>query len=176
MSSEIETERRFLLKSLPENLTKYPRSRIEDIKIITGEPHPHLRLRRKDEKFVLTKKYRAEGTSGQMQMIEEHIDLNEAEYNAISKIHSTSLSKYRYFYNLNGFTAEIDVFDNDLKGLVIMEVEFGNESDARNFVMPEICLCEITGIEALAGGILSGKNYDDISSELDKYEYKPLYL
>jgi hypothetical protein len=94
MSHEIETERRFLLKTFPADLETHKKVFLEDTKIITREPHPHLRLRREDKKMVLTKKYKTSDKAGLVQMVEEHIVLNESEYNSVKKPESTVLSKW----------------------------------------------------------------------------------
>ena len=43
-------------------------------------------------------------------------------------------------YNIkldNELTAELDVFDNQLNGLILVEVEFEKEEDIINFVKPD---------------------------------------
>lgn len=46
--------------------------------------------------------------------------------------------KNRYNIKLdNELTAELDVFDNQLNGLILVEVEFEKEEDIINFVKPD---------------------------------------
>ena len=49
----MEIERKFLVAILPENLEKYPKSRIEQAYLCT---EPVLRVRRKNEAYILTYK------------------------------------------------------------------------------------------------------------------------
>ncbi len=81
----------------------------------------------------------------------------------------------RYNYPFQGKIAEVDIWLEDLKGLVIVEFEFINISAFDGFKMPEFCLRDITGLEWLAGGKLSGKKYSDIKDKLEKLGYNPIY-
>ena len=69
------------------------------------------------------------------------------------------------------FTAEIDVFQGALKGLVLVDVEFETVEEKDAFEMPEFCLVEVTQEEFIAGGMLCGKSYEDIEEGLKRYNY-----
>lgn len=171
---ETELERRFLLKFIPKDLNNYKKSVIEDIKIITGEPHPHLRLRRKNEELMLTKKYKvSDGTS---EMIEETIKLNESEFKILKSLPNTCQSKIRYSKETKNVVVEIDFWTDGLSGLAICEFEFKNQEDASKFEAPEYCLCEITGQEWISTGLLSGKIYTNIVDRLNSVGYKAISL
>lgn len=40
--------------------------------------------------------------------------------------------------------------------------------------MPDFCLVDVTQEEFAAGGMLSGKKYQDIQNKLDQFGYKKL--
>jgi CYTH domain-containing protein len=174
-NKEIETERRFLLKKLPEDLMNFPYIMLEDFMILTDEPHPHLRLRRKGDSFVLTKKY-PKGEGSKLQMIEETIVLNEIEFNAIKELKVTGQKKWRFNYLYKDLNAELDVWTDKLQGLAIIEFEFDSEKEAKVFEKPDFCLKEVTEEEWLAGGKLSGKSYSDLAKQLSELEYTPIEL
>jgi len=173
MQQEIETERRFLISKLPEDINNFPSKIIEDLRIETGEPHPHFRVRKDGDKMVLTKKYPKE-TGLKLQMIEETIVLTEIEYKTFQKLEGTKQSKIRFNYIYNDRHTELDVWTNDLEGLAIIEFEFSSKEEAETFVMPKFCLLEITDEEWLAGGMLSGKKYSDLADKLKNLGYSPI--
>ncbi len=175
MTKQIETERRFLLKKLPKDLEKFSCHIIEDFMLKTNEPHPHIRLRRKGDKFLLVKKY-PKDNQNKLQMVEETITLNEIEFNALKKNDYTKQKKWRFNYIFEGQNTEIDIWTDDLKGLAIFEIEFENKDLADKFEMPNFCLKDVTNEEWLAGGMLSGKKYSDIKDKLEKFNYKPIVL
>ena len=39
---------------------------------------------------------------------------------------------------------------------------------------PKSLLADVTPEEFIAGGVLAGKNYDDIAGDLDRYGYKKI--
>lgn len=56
------------------------------------------------------------------------------------------LEKRRYRVPVDdGLVAEVDVFSGDLAGLCVVEVEFGSETAAREFVAPDWFGREVTG-------------------------------
>jgi len=62
-----------------------------------------------------------------------------------------------------------------LKGLVLIDFEFSDEATMRSFTPPEVCLADVSQEAFVAGGVLAGKTYDDIASQLLTYNYEPLY-
>ena len=108
-------------------------------------------------------------------MIEETINLTEEEYNSLTQIDSKIHKKTRYQYPIrNAKICEIDVYQGNLDGLVLVDFEFDNIKEKNNFSPPDFCLREVTGDEIIAGGYLCGKSYEDIQEELEKLGYKNL--
>lgn len=169
----IETERRFLLKFIPLQIRELNSIEIEDYMILTGEPHPHIRMRRKGETYELTKKYPKQETK-EMEMIEETITLNKIEFDVFKKLPHTDQTKKRYTFQENNYTVEVDLWEDQLQGLGIVEFEFKTLEEARTFTPTSYCLTEVTQQEWLAGGMLSGKSYIDIEDDLEKLNYHKL--
>ena len=105
---------------------------------------------------------------------ERTIELDPHEFDVLSSLPARRIEKTRYYYDYAGRLAEVDVFHGALKGLVVVEFEFGNEEDKDSFEMPEFCLADVTQDDFIAAGRLCGKSYDDIKSFLDKYGYAPI--
>jgi len=165
---EIELERTFLLKKVPENLKDCKSIEIFDIYIPESATHPVLRLRKKGSNFEMTKKFPKNNNDATEQ--EEHtIILSEEEFTALSKLNGKKLRKIRYYYPLEDITAEIDVYLDDLKGLVLADFEFKTVEAKNAFVMPDFCLADVTQEKVAAGGMLAGKKYSDIEPTLNKY-------
>jgi adenylate cyclase len=54
------------------------------------------------------------------------------------------VEKTRYFIEHAPYTIELDVFEGDLEGLVVAEVEFGSEEEAEKFTPPDWFVKEVT--------------------------------
>lgn len=135
-----EIEKKFLIKGIPNNLEKY-----ESNKIIQGylnvASEPVLRVRAKDDKYFLTYKSSApELVSLDCNICNEYelpISLDAFEH-LKNKIDGNLIVKIRYYIKLNNnLTAELDVFEGKLDGLVLVEVEFEHEDDAKSFIKPD---------------------------------------
>ena len=98
----------------------------------------------------------------------------EQEFSELSNLKGKRLRKNRYYYPINSKTAEIDVFLDELEGLVLVDFEFNSIEEKTNFRMPEFCLADVTQEEFLAGGFLAGKKYSDIQFLLEKYNYQKI--
>jgi len=170
---ELELERTFLLKEKPEGLEKCKSVEILDIYIPKTVPHPTLRIRKRGSVFEMTKK--SPTTNGDSsEQNEQTISLSEKEFTELSALSGKKSRKIRYYYPVDSFTAEIDVFLDDLEGLALVDFEFNSVEEKNNFVMPNFCLADVTQEEFVAGGFLAGKKYSDIEPFLDKYNYQKL--
>jgi len=170
----IELEKTFLAKSLPQDLKNFSSREIIDIYIPKSERHPTLRIRKNGDKFEITKKSPVEDSAS---MQHEHtIILTKDEFDSLSKIPGKIARKIRYLYKFGKFAAEIDIFQDDLKGLVIIDFEFKTEKDMKSFTMPDFCLADVTEEEFLAGGMLCGKKYSDIEKDLKRFGYNKILV
>ena len=171
----VELELTYLAKRLPDGLAKCPSKKIVDVYFPISAPHPTLRVRQSGDLYEITKKVMAAGTDSS-NMIEHTIELDMAEHADLIKAGGKRVAKQRYYYNFDGRTAEIDVFDEQLRGLVLVDVEFTDRQDQLAFALPDFCLAEVTQEAFIAGGVLAGKSYADIRNQLAIYGYRPLYV
>ncbi|MEI6849456.1 MAG: hypothetical protein WCK29_00295 [archaeon] len=175
MSTEIEYEKTYLLKQIPDGIDKTKSVLIRDIYIPETADHAHLRLRQKDDKYVITKKHKAFGEDASMQY-EHTIDLDKDEFMALAICSVKDFVKRRYFVEYRGCQAEIDIYQERLSGLALADFEFNNEKDKDEFETPDFALADVTQDESIAGGFLAGKTYEDIAPLIEKYGYKKLEI
>jgi len=171
---EIELERTFLLREMPKDIKNCKSVEILDIYFPTTMPHPILRLRKKGNQFILTKKAPVKNDASEQK--EQTIILSEEEFLEISTLPGKKLRKIRYYYPINGYLAEIDIFLDDLEGLTLIDFEFSSTKEKEKFSMPDFCLVDVTQEDFIAGGFLSGRKYSDIELFLEKYNYHKLGL
>jgi CYTH domain-containing protein len=167
----LELERTFLAKSLPADLNKYAAKEIIDTYIPLEAEHPKIRLRQKGDRHNLTKKILMEAGDSSV-MEEQTIILNAEEAAAFAQLPGKKLHKARYAYPCGDAIAEIDVFLDELAGLVVVDFEFDSAQEKEAFIMPEWCLCEVSQEEFIAGGRLCGKKYADIETDLSRLGYQ----
>lgn len=165
----MEVERTFLIKKLPD-LSQFDCKEIIDFYIPQSDPNPLLRIRKKGEKYELTKKEIISSS----QRIEQNVPLTAIEFAALLKSDGKETHKIRYTGKWNGQKVEVDVFKSKLEGLAIADFEFLSKEEAEKFKMPEFCLVEITGNQRLIGGALCGKKYTDIQDALEQFHYQPI--
>lgn len=127
----MEIERKYLVRTLPENLESYPSHQIEQGYLCTD---PVVRIRRQDEEYFLTYKSR-----GLMVREEYNLPLTSEAYRHLRpKADGILIVKTRYLIPLeNGLTAELDVFQGEYEGLFLAEVEFPTEEEANSFCPPD---------------------------------------
>ena len=171
----IEREKKYLAKYIPEGLSNCRSKEITDVYIPVSEEHPILRIRKNGKTHEITKKTPVSGTDSSEQ-IEQTVPLTAEEFASLSTVSGKCLEKQRYYYDYQGRTAEVDIFQGDLSGLVIVDFEFDTSDEKDKFEIPDFCLVDVTQEKAFAGGILSGKKYTDIEPHLKRYHYVPLSI
>lgn len=125
-----EIEKKFLLTSLPNDLFHYPYEKIIQGYIATD---PVIRLRKSNDHYFLTIK-----TSGHLQREEVDLPLTAEQFQSLwSKVDHMVILKTRYLIPLeNDLTAEVDIYHEELDGLVTVEVEFDSVKEAESFHPP----------------------------------------
>lgn len=168
---EIELEKTYLAKYLPDfSACEY--KEMVDTYLPERASHPVIRVRKQGERYMITKKAPVENNASIQK--EQTILLTKEEYDDLSKISSKKVEKVRYYYPIDGKKAEIDVFQGELYGLVLIDFEFSSEEEMNAFKMPEFCLVDVTNESYIAGGLLAGKSYEDIEENLAKLGYKKI--
>lgn len=138
----MEIERKFLIPFLPENIDEYPVLLLEQAYVCR---QPVLRVRRGEQgdmsKFILT--YKSEGL-----MVREEYNFplsEESYYHLKAKAEGRVITKKRYrIPEKDGLTIELDVFEGELTGLVMAEVEFSDEASAQQYTPPDWFGKEVT--------------------------------
>lgn len=128
----MEIERKFLIKQIPKDCTSFPCCQIEQAYLNTD---PVVRVRRDNEDYYLT--YKGKGL---LSREEYNLPLNKEAYeHLLSKADGIILTKKRYMIPVPGnehFTIELDVFEGHYNGLILAEVEFSTEEEAKAFNPP----------------------------------------
>ncbi len=172
----IELEKTYLAKKLPKDLKSCKFKEIIDVYIPKSSEHPKLRLRKNGDRFELTKKEPVDKGDASHQK-EQTIILTKTEFNTLNRqLKGKRVRKIRYFYNYDGRTAEFDIFQDDLAGLVVVDFEFSTIDEKDSFQIPNFCLADITQEVFIAGGMICGKSYKDIEHNLAKFKYRKLFL
>lgn len=139
----MEIERKFTIRSLPEDLSRYECKELEQGYLCT---HPVVRVRKSvkngDAKYILCYKsklgleQKADATAQVCR--EEEMPLTKESYEKLlSKVDGRVITKTRYLIPYDVYTIELDVFAGELAGLVFAEVEFPDEETSATFAMPE---------------------------------------
>jgi len=138
MEAAMEIERKFLIKTLPENLNEFPCRQIEQGYLST---EPVIRIRKEDENYYLTYK-----SKGFMKREEYNLPLTKESYLHLKhKIDGTLISKTRYLIPLyDNLKIELDLFKEPFKDLILAEVEFSTEEEAIHFIPPDWFLEDVT--------------------------------
>lgn len=175
MALQLELERTFLARYIPAQIGGATSDVISDYYIPDNVDHAKLRLRKKGELYEMTKKEPSSGDDSSQQT-EHTVPLSKEEYLQIKRLTSKRLRKRRFYTTFYGHTMEVDVFLDELEGLVMIDFEFETKEAMDAFEPPEVCLAEVTQDDLSAGGKLAGKRFEDLHEQLQKYEYQPLYV
>lgn len=138
----MEIEKKYLIKTVPFDYKSYPCKVMEQGYISVD---PVIRIRRSDDKYILTVK-----SQGLLTRQEFELEMEAVSYQALlQKVDGTIVSKRRYVIPLNeteGSTGdrtldgqlhiELDIFEGVFQGLIYAEVEFPSEAAANDFKPP----------------------------------------
>jgi len=135
----MEIERKYLMNYLPGDLLQYQYKKIEQGYLCHN---PILRIRKSNEDYYLTYKSKfgleKKGNSSAIINNEIELPLTEEAYQSLKlKIDGNMVYKTRYMIPIKEeFTAELDIFEGILTGLIFAEVEFPDEEAANEFIPP----------------------------------------
>jgi CYTH domain-containing protein len=135
----MEIERKFRLSRLPD-LSGSDADPIEQGYLAVGA-EGEVRLRRKGERTLLTVK-RGSGLSRG----EAEVEVSTEQFDALWPLtEGRRLRKRRHRLSHDGVKIEVDVYEGELEGLAVAEVEFASEEEARAFRPPAWLGDEVTG-------------------------------
>jgi CYTH domain-containing protein len=168
--ARVERERRYLLRDLPEGLTRAdPHLQITD-NYITGT---RLRLRKvrdpRTNKWIVkfTQKI-APNPDDLSRTIITNTYLNPLEAETLSVFNTNEIRKNRYHFDFEGRTFSVDMFLGDLFGLVLAEVSFETDEELDNYRKPPFALAEVTNDLVFTGGRLCELTFSEIREAILK--------
>jgi CYTH domain-containing protein len=165
-----ERERKFLLREMPEPLTRAS----EHVQIwdnyLTGT---RLRLRKirtpqtKKWMMKLTQKF-APAPSDFSRTTITNTYLSAYEYEVLSVFEGNEIRKNRYPFELDGRRYSIDVFLGALWGLILAETDFETDEEMAGFALPSFAAADVTNEELFTGGRLVDLTIDELRAEMNR--------
>ena len=135
----MEVERKFLAPE-PPDLGGTESDEIEQGYLAVGTDG-EVRVRRRGDDLVLTAK-RGSGLARD----EAEIELDRSDFERLWPLtEGRRLRKRRHVIPHGDLKVELDVYEADLEGLLVAEIEFPSEDEARDFQPPEWIGEEVTG-------------------------------
>ncbi len=154
-----ERERKFLVKKLPANLSKFKQEQIEQGYLAIPKSNGRsneIRIRHVGGEYVLTvKRDRGEARN------ETEVPIPAASARSLWPLTAGArVRKVRYKMPYEGLKIELDVYAGRLRGLAVAEVEFPSAAAMKKFHPPDWFGKEVTGNDAYSNSTLasSGKN------------------
>ena len=126
----MEIERKYLVKTLPENYTSYPCRQLEQGYLCK---EPVVRIRQDNDTYELTYK-----SKGLLAREEYNMPLTKEAYEHLKgKVDGKLNTKKRYMIPYGEYMIELDVFEGTLAPLKFAEVEFDSIEEAEDFTAPD---------------------------------------
>ncbi len=162
----LEIERKFLVNYLPDL------DGVDNSDLLQGyiSLSPEVRIRREDNFFYLTKK-----SDDLLAREENEVQIDSIAFRILeSAVVGNLISKRRFRIPLDSsLVAELDIYHEQLEGLVTVEVEFSSEEESQSFAKPPWFGEEITLDKRFKNKALS--QLDSISSLINQdYNLKTL--
>jgi adenylate cyclase len=135
-----EIERVFKVRQLPKNLEQYPCENIVQGYLAIDVTGSEVRLRKIGDRYFETYK-----GAGRLQRRELEIELSPDQFNTLwLGTEGRRIEKIRYQINEGGQKIELNVFQGNLEGLVLAEVEFPSREKSEEFKPPDWFGDEVT--------------------------------
>lgn len=167
--ARIERERRYLLRDLPEGMTRADSHLQITDNYMTGS---RLRLRKVREprtnKWTVkfTQKF-APNPADLSRTIITNTYLNALEAEVLSTVfNSNEIRKNRYPFEYEGHKFSVDMFLGDLFGLVLAEVSFESDEELDQFPKPPFALADVTNEALFTGGRLCELTFSEVRTEI----------
>ncbi len=96
----------------------------------------------------------------------ETLYLSESEYQTFLPLDGVDLTKTRHYHHANGQVFGIDVFEDELSGLVICEAEADSLEQLKAIAFPPYAGIEVTENPFFTGGTLCKASAADLAREL----------
>lgn len=128
LNPPLEIERRFLVQRPPDNLSDYPHQELLQGYLEINEDGSEVRIRQEEDRYYLVKK----AGNGLVRQETPPQELTLEQFEKLWQKTMAQLRKTRY--HIDGL--EVDVYHDELTGLVIAEREFASENASREFIPP----------------------------------------
>ena len=149
-----ERERKFLIKKLPVNLSRFSHSDIEQGYLAIPRSNSRaseVRIRRTGREYMLTVK-RGRGDTRD----ETEVPIAAASARRLWPLTAGArVRKVRYKIPYHGLKIELDVYRGRLRGLAVAEVEFPSVAAMKKFRPPDWFGREVTGKDAYSNSRLA---------------------
>lgn len=168
--ARMERERRYLLRDLPEGMTRADSHLQITDNYITGT---RLRLRKvrdpRTNKWTVkfTQKY-APDPGDLSRTVITNTYLNALEAEILSVFDTNEIRKNRYSFEFAGRKFSVDMFLGDLFGLVLAEVSFETDEELDNFPTPPFALADVTNEPLFTGGSLCELTFSDVRAQISE--------
>lgn len=148
-TAPLEIERKFLVDAssldggLVRPLDQYPHKEIRQGYLVVTKTGAELRVRHVGDDYILTAK-----SGGTLLREEVTIPISRATFDELwartDEPDAWRIQKVRFLVPYGDCTIELDVYEGDLEGLVVAEVEFPDIASARRFHPPHWMSVEVT--------------------------------
>ena len=152
----MEIERKFLINTLPDGLSKYPSDTIRQAYISTD---PVIRVRQKSNDYNLTIK-----SQGLLAREETELPLSEESFShLLKKADGIPIEKVRYrIPDSHGYLIELDIFRGAYEGFIMAEVEFPSVEEALAYTPPAWFGKDVTDNPEFHNSRLSQRSKEEI--------------
>lgn len=133
----MEIEKKYLVKEVPEELKSGAKQEIEQCYLCEK---PTLRIRKKNDEYILTYKNRKKPSLDEKLCVSDEIEVpltREAYEHLKKKADGICICKTRYRIPYGKYVIELDVFHGVYEGRMLAEVEFESEKEVSDFEIPE---------------------------------------
>jgi CYTH domain-containing protein len=128
-----EIEKKFLVKKLPVDINKYQHHEILQGYISEPDDSITVRLRKYGDKYFKTLKKK-----GLESRLENETEISQKDFE--TDWHLTAdkrIRKIRYIIPYDKYLIELDIFKDNLEGLILAEVEFSSIKECNSFTPPD---------------------------------------
>lgn len=162
MAEEIEIEKKYEVKRLPENLMNFEHMTIEQSYLNKGGSPIRLRkFIKKDEiNYIFSKKVRVD--SNEFECIEHNVNLSESLYNELLNVkEGRTIIKTRFKIPLeDGLKVDLDVYHDFFEGVCVAEIEYASIEQAKDYKTPNWLGEELSNLKKMSNSYMATKAKD----------------
>jgi len=166
---ENEIERAWLVKDMPDlkglKSAQITQAYLNELKDDSSENLKSIRIRKINDTYELTKKYFVGDNKITGSQIEKTESISKEKYIELIKQAQSKIVKTRYYLPLaNRLTAELDVYQNNLQGLNVVEVEFVGPKQANSFEPLDWFGKEVTDSKGIYPPFIANLSFEEVAN------------